>query len=385
MRILIFFGLTWLTVAQAKTVYLFDFDGTLVNDRGPTASWITPWVMKRIDKLHTVLQSSPKKPIPVELKDPAQIAYVNERFGLGHDPGKPLRWDLELPEALQISSEEFMKFQQLWGTREGMLRSLEPVLLNPDPLHPERERLILPGYFRLFDLTFLFYRSSQENHLLKFYKEAVERAKAWGPPYTWKGRAFELFAEAMARPETVQDVTVFTAGGQDPGDFYALFDQWKADGHIRNSTGIGGRRPTVLPLSSPESRVFGEELTEQKVTVLRQRFESLVRSAGEPHLIEGSGALAQAGHLLVTAEDIPGIFEALRQKELSLSGGRGADQVAMLLANCGSEEEVERAGKPRALLITKERSEQAVSAERVMSLVRPRRMSISCNQVNEVI
>lgn len=373
--------------ANAKIVRILDFDGSIVNDHGPTATWITPWVLKRVEELHTTLQQAPNESITVDIVDPEQIAYINQKHGKDFELNKPLRWSLQLPETLQISYDEYVRFQNEWAASEASIGGLKPVLLNADPLHPERERLILPGYYREFDSTFTYYRSSSsgENHLLPQFEEAEARAAALGAPATWKGQGFDYLVAGLSQSSTVQDVHVLTKRGQKAKEFYELFDKMKSKGLFRYSVSADGKRPDIIALSLPEARIHGRSTVEQKVNAVRNIFESTVRSAGSKHMelsVDSTGRSTsekKPGHVLLIVEDEPAIFDGFIEMALKLSGGISGDQVKIVLVNAGSDEDVRRSRFPyRTVVISAGRQVREALPEEIGAWTKQGRISFSC-------
>lgn len=334
---------------EAKVYGLFDFDGTIVRDRGEQATWITPWLLKRVEQLHSTAQRAPNKPLEILLTDTRHIAYYNARAGESHPLDQPLKVSLQMPEQLGVSYDEFIRLEPFLARGESILGGLRPVLLNPDPLFPERNLLIVPGYYRLFDSTFKYYREAasfrHKNYLRENFIQARARQKLSDPDKTWKGEAFELFAAFMAHPSTVGNAQIFTSRGHQPREYKELWEEMARAGEIKNARTVDGRYLTAHSLSQPEARIFGRALAERKVQVVKNVMSSLFYSSGERHEIQNSRGKAQV-HTLLIAEDEPSYVDTIAQYLLDVSGGYYADRVEIVLLNTGTDEEIAKARFP---------------------------------------
>lgn len=360
-------------VCTAKVVGLFDIDGTLNNDKGPSSSWRTPWLLKRIDHMHSLFQQSPNKPVEVELTEPEQISYYNQRFGTLHDLNTPVRVSITLPQQIAVSYDEYSKFQELWAKSETIAGALQPILLDYDPLRQNKERLIVPGYYRVFDLTFKYYRERSapgKNYLVQDYDQAKARANALGSPFEWKGRAFALFQAFMAHPETVMNAQRFTSRGHRSEEYWAWDDQMVSDGEIAFATSLDGKRPIVHSLSQPEARIYGQSLVEKKVQVVKGAAEALFRTTAPRHkeLAPDQDRAARGievdTHTVIVAEDEPSYVAAIADYMVNLSGSYFADRIKLVLFNTGSDEEILRSRFPwRWTVITGRGGRPATEAE----------------------
>jgi hypothetical protein len=334
----------------AKVVGLFDFDGTLTHDRGSGPGWVTPWILKRVEEMHTTYQQYADGPIDVTLTSQPQIEYYNSRNSTHAPINQPARVKLRMPEQILISYDEYYRYQLMFAKGEGYLGSLTPVLLDYDPMFPERELLIVPGYYRTFDLTFKYYREGTgarpSNYLNRDFRSALERTRRLGDGFSWKGKAFPLFQSLMASPETVQDVQIFTSRGQSSREHRAFWRSLASTGEIAHVRGPEGQWPIVHALGSPESRIYGRTLSEKKVDVVRNVLNSLYHSAGSKHLeLNKNGKIART-HTLIVAEDEPSYVDAIANYLFEMSGGYYADRVKVVLFNTGQDEEIPHARFP---------------------------------------
>lgn len=336
--------------AHGKIVGIFDVDGTLNRDKGPGAAWITPWLLKRVERLHSVAQQSPNGSVQVELSEPAQIEYYNNRYNTTHPTDLPVIVPISLPDILPISFDEFSQIEASIAKDEGVLGSLRPTLLKFDPVYPQRQLLVIPGYYRIFDLTFKYYREAanrSNNYLLRDLRNARKRVTLLGEAAVWKGPAFALFQAMMDSQDTVLNVNRFTSRGQSESDFWEADEDMVLNGEIKHSKGRDGRRPKNYLLSRPESRLFGKNLATEKLEVIKEILRSLYHSAGEKHFerIDNKDRMRMI-HTLIVAEDEPAYVEPIAEYFLNMSSGYYADQVKLVILHTGSDEQVKNASFP---------------------------------------
>jgi hypothetical protein len=343
-------------VAQAKIVALFDKDGTLNHDRGSDSAWVTHWLLKRVEGVYTVAQQVPNKKVVVRLTEPSHIEYFKSDIATSvlSETQNGLEVRLSLPDQLRVSFEEYQRIERglslATDNEASPLGDVRPFLLDFDPLYPTRERLVLPGYYRKFDATFKYYRAStggkSKNYILNDYEDAKNRLRIRGPGYTWKGRAFPLFKALMSKPSQIRNVHIFTSRGHRIGDYHAFFDKLEEDGEIAHAKSELGERPVIHSLNLPESRVYGTNLTEKKVTAVKHVLDALYQSAGdrheEPVNMEGQPVLTKM-HTIIVAEDDPAYLEAISSHMFNASGGYLSNQVKLVLFNSGTDEEVAKA------------------------------------------
>jgi len=340
--------LQWIPFAEAKVYGLFDFDGTIARDRGTGAAWITPWLLKRVQDVHSTIQQVPNQPIQLP-NSSSEVRVYLEAMGQADVPGS-LR--VVLPEQIGISYDEFRRLEPKLAQGNAILNGLHPVLLDHDPVFPNRPRLIIPGYYHVFDHTFKYYREStglkRKNYLLRDYESARARMKIRESGYSWKGEAFALFQAFMGNAETVSNAQVFTSRGHGSEDYLELWDRLAQDGEIQFSRTLQGTSLITHSFGRPDSRVFGRSLTEKKVKVVAARLESIYHSAADSqrHEIQDASGLSRYGHTLIVAEDDPTYVENIANFLLDASGNYFADKVELALLNTGTPEEVEAARFP---------------------------------------
>ncbi len=362
---------------NAKIVGLFDFDGTIVNDRGLGATWITPWILKKVETLHTTFQQSSDDSITIALSKPEHIAYYNDRNKVNLSETFPVNVKLRLPHQIHISFSEFHRFQTLWAKAEASIGSVVPVLLDFDPIFPDRERLIVPGYYRIFDLTFKYYRESTEsrsgNYLVHDLRRALERTTYYSATHTWRGIAYPLLQSLMSHPDSSKNVHIFTSRGQSAQEYRAFWRQLISAGEIPAHQSRNTQWPKLHALGRPESRIYGRTLTEKKVEVVRGVLNSLYASPSKKHLEpDGKGGLYLT-HTLLVAEDDPHYLEEIANYLKQMSGGYFANKVKVVLLNTGSDEEVAAARFPyRWTVFLPGRKARPASDEEIMNWLDPR-------------
>ncbi len=343
-------------VGHAKIVGLFDKDGTLNHDRGPDSAWVTHWLLKRVEGVYTVAQQVPNKKVSVRLTDPAHIEYFRQNVGttILSETSNGVEVRLSLPDQLRLSFEEYQRIEKSLSratdNEASPLGDVRPFLLDFDPVNPGRERLIVPGYYRKFDSTFKYYRAATgskiKNYILNDYEDAKNRLRFLGPDYTWKGRAFPLFKALMSEPSQIRNVHIFTSRGHRIADYHAFFDKLEEDGEIAYSKSELGEKPVIHSLNLPESRIYGTNLTEKKVTAVKHVLDALYQSAGDKHWepanMQGEPVETNM-HTIIVAEDDPAYLDAIAMHMFDASGGYLGNQVKLVLFNTGTDEEVAKA------------------------------------------
>lgn len=352
------FGLTvgHMPFAHAKIVALFDKDGTLNHDRGPDSAWVTHWLLKRVEGVYSVAQQVPNKKVSVRLTEPAHIEYFKQNIGttILSETSNGMEVRLSLPDQLRLSFEEYQRIEKSLShaidNEASPLGDVRPFLLDFDPVNPGRERLIVPGYYRKFDSTFKYYRASTggktKNYIINDYEDAKNRLRFLGPGYTWKGRAFPLFKALMSHPSQIRNVHIFTSRGHRIADYHAFFDRLQEDGEIAYSKSDLGEKPVIHSLNLPESRIYGTNLTEKKVTAVKHVLDALYQSAGDKHWepanMQGE-LVATKIHTIIVAEDDPAYLDAIAMHMFDASGGYLGNQVKLVLFNTGTDDEVSKA------------------------------------------
>lgn len=329
---------------EARTLYLLDFDGTITDDQSDLSSWRTPWILRRIDRLRSLLQPNPLR--------------------------------LDLPETIELSYREYRRLAPLLGKGDGQINSLAPATLDFDPLYPDRPTQIIPGYYAIDEnITFKYYRPSRRrsvSYLVTHLEEAVARAKLLNvqrsqmlgrklspsEQSTWKGRAFPLLQHALSKPETVADLVVATARWHADWEFHKFLKALQTAGEIQYTHGPsrGGIKahPRFHSLSEPESLQFGRHgLGPKKAEVLKAEAAQLLNSPADMHEelsqdpVEAAKGLKRKTHTMIVAEDDPRFVQAMRKTLEELSGELYySTHVKFVLLNAGTDEDVRQARWP---------------------------------------
>jgi hypothetical protein len=296
--------------SEAVYKYILDFDGSIVRDGELTDPWRTPWVLVKVNGVTTSAQLS--------------STVVNA------------------PRTIQVSFAEYTTHLNRWAKADQLLADLSPIELEEDPFL-ERPNVIIPGLYRVEpSQTFVYYRQSTErDNALEDYYAAKERLRSQGRDLNeFMGEAFPLLQKAMSRPETVGDVTIFTARDM---DLQPLIDLWADEGHIVHSVGMNKRGREVTPrvnrLQGMESILHGRNLIEGKVGTVKEaaRETSIGNSkktwdygAKNPELIE-------FGHTIIVVEDDPKNFMAVAEVMLELSAEYRLKETKYVLVNAASD------------------------------------------------
>lgn len=300
--------------SHARVVYLLDFDGTIVNDHGPQAAWRTPWILKRLDHIHTLIESNPQK--------------------------------LNLPEQIEVSFDEYRRLAPLLAKEEGLPGDFNPFLLDIEPLDPDRHRLILPGYYRVSpDITFTRYRPHPKalSYLLQDTKDAEKRTRLSQGELTWKGRAFPLLQQALSASDTVHNLVIHTARHHTDEEFSLWLAHLKKRRLIRHMESLSpSRRPRLISLNEPESLALGRSLSEKKGNVVVSVAQQMLISPEPTHIENGVSR-----HTLIVGEDDPRHVEMIRKNlEWLSSDHRFSHNIKFVFFHTGTDGEVRSARWP---------------------------------------
>jgi hypothetical protein len=309
-------------LASAKIRYVLDIDGTLVQDQGPTAGWVSYWTLKRIDQRHTSLQ-------PVPESDPQSNPFVDISFG------------------------DYRRFLYELGKDEGMLGGFEPRNLSFDPVYPDRNLRFVPGFYRVSnDLTYRRYRPNYEgglSYLLEDFHDAKLRQQLSRGKLKWQGPAFPLLVAGLSDPAEVDSVVFSTARYQTEEEIFAWLEEMKTDGLVKNVRGKNAAgepiRPRHHPLHGPDAILFGQKLLEKKIQVPADEATQLLNGISLPHseLVPDEYG-ARAGqtalyHTVITAEDDPMFVRAISRKLEGLSSDlHFSHRIKFVLFNVGGTE-----------------------------------------------
>lgn len=308
---------------NAKTVYLLDFDGTVVSDGESTSSWKTPWVLVRINKLHSA----------------SQLSYIDSR---------------NLPDTIEISYGEYLELAPLIGKDEGQVGSLIPVQMDSDAFL-KRPKTILPGLYRISpESTFRFYKTGPngENYLTKHLDEALFRAESRNySKKSWQGRAFPLLQAALSHPQSVGNVYHTTAREQSQEELNEFYSRLYELGLVKFAEGLDSRgrvsTPKIISLESPQSILFGRSLSNRKANLPLEMARQLLVTPDSKHKelsVREKDAIAgitKEMHTLIVGEDHPQYVRLIGQqmKELSADSHFRSD-IKFVLFNAGSDSDV---------------------------------------------
>ncbi|MCO5114187.1 MAG: hypothetical protein M9899_08425 [Bdellovibrionaceae bacterium] len=360
----------------AATVYVLDFDGTIVNDAGPRATWKTPWVLVRVNQLHSV----------------AQTAFLENQ-----------------PERIELSYAEYRGLLSRLAKGDGLLGDLTDVKLTPDPFL-RRPLTIRPGFYKVNpDITFEYYKTNSNpkgpSHLLSSYEQALVRAdKGLGRRDAWQGPAFTLLQKALSESSDQSRVIISTARDQKLTEFLHLFSQMEKDGHLKFAEPLSPESNKVIVRnleSLTEGLELGRSLSERKVQSVVETAQQLLISPLKPH-VEGTtqnlSYALEAKHTLIVAEDHPGYVAKIGQKLAELSREyRFKDAIRFVLLNAGVESDLvgarwanrwtvfeggfAREASPEEIRAwTKISKDQTVSTQDLLSHVRSQRSQRLCTK-----
>jgi hypothetical protein len=304
-------------LAFAKKRFVLDFDGTIVNDRGPDAGWKTYWTLKRIESLHSGMQ--------------------------------PLPQSAALPPTIDISYAEYRRLMPLLGKGEAQVGDLQTASLDKDPLYPQRPTNLIPGYYRVSnDISYRRFRPGLEgeNWLLSDLKDAVARQEQSRSRLKWRGPAFPLLT--AAQPD---ELVLFSARAHTDAEFAAFMDALLELKEIKSVTATNPLGQPVRArshfLNDAESIVFGRGLAEKKAKVPAEEAAQLLTGPFKKHIeLHPDEYRARNGetlemHLLVVAEDDPRYVAAVTPVLEQLSADLHYSQnIKFVLFNAGDAEEI---------------------------------------------
>ncbi len=316
--------------ADAKTLYILDFDGSVNNDHSDRPAWRTKWILFRVRDLRSLLQRTPE--------------------------------ELEIPETIDISYGEYVRLRPYLAKGEAVLGDLRPQPLDEDPVWKNHPKTIVPGYFYIDPHhSFKFYRPGRKgkNYLLKDYQDAKKRHELLPDSDGYWGPAFPLLKKALSAPETVGDLVILTARHHLRRELREFLAALQADGEVAHIVGpkrAGARdEPRLVSMHAPEALAYGRGNVAvrkaQAVIELVRHF--LETNDGSEHLeLSADPSAAARGehrpvHTVIVAEDTPANIEAIRKAVESLSSELGfQSRMKFVLLNTGREEVIQSSRWP---------------------------------------
>lgn len=193
-------------------MYLFDFDGTLVEHRqSRDGAFNSKVVIFRNDLRLNLLQTQPSG-----------------------------------PKTLVVTQQDLHKISEYLGSGEG-----RPGAVNRE-VELQSGLRIRPGeYYMRYPDSYEFFREAPvgQNYLLESFLEAEARS----PEGKWKGAMWDLFQELCSTELGAQKASIITARGHSRAEWAALFDYMQSKGYIKFKPDV--RR--VFNVSRPEFDRYG--------------------------------------------------------------------------------------------------------------------------------
>lgn len=294
-----------LEVMAQVEMSLFDFDGTLVENRQARDGTMNPPVILfRNDQRLNLIQS--------EATGPRQIF---------------------------ISQQDLHKISEFLGTGEG-----RPGAVNREVELADGTK-IKPGeyYIRLPD-SFQYFREGPpgQNFLLLSFRDAFEK----GARGAWKGPMWDIFAGLCETEKGAESVGIITARGHSRQEWDELFDYMKTKGLIRFKPNV--RR--VFSMSRSEfdrysggGGAFGRDqadMSVRKANLIDEMLTQLVRV----NLPDGEL------HSFMYADDEPAILERVAGVFRKIAFGSHTP-VRMTLANSGLKSQIRASALPEFAVI----------------------------------
>ena len=333
----IFLAALFLTLFSTSTanasIYLFlDFDGTLVADQGAYSTWRTPWILRLITKRRNMLQPDPTK-----------------------------QTDMDLPDRIEVSVDEYLENLSKWGKGDQKINSLIPIELKPDFVL-RRPTRIIPGYYTVEpEITFENYRPNSKplGNMVRDWMQAVERTRNLNEQapssknkHTWRGLAFPLFKKAMAKRETVENVTWASARWPADNEVKELLTGWREAGEINFDTGEHNELPRFDSLNAPTALLYerGNNLGALKAAAFNVWSAHRLSINVTPHMelaadpVLAKDKVSRPIDTMIVAEDDPRYVESLRRAMEARSGElHFAQRMKFVLLNATKDEAILKA------------------------------------------
>ncbi|MBN8555033.1 MAG: hypothetical protein J0L93_06270 [Deltaproteobacteria bacterium] len=312
---------------RAATIILSDLDGTLVKTEGHSP-FGTYYKLYRIDQRVSVLQ----KPI-------------------------------EGPEVLHISTGDFERYKNHLAKGQGHPGQLISARLK-DAIDPATKKEIsnfIPGDYEIRDpATFEFFKEGRENFLL----QTLERAyKADPSGKSWKGPFWDQMVKALSTAETAQGFGVLTARGHSKEEWKEFFDFLIKKKFIK----FHPNYDLIFSVGRPEFDKYNTEgnVSEKKRAILElisQRLRTV--PVLESPRLNSDGDRQVLSHFLIFAEDNQEFLEsAFREMDKHARNRQRASEIKFAIFNAGTDEEVQRTGRPRFSVINNSGLARRVTAE----------------------
>ena len=214
--------------SNAAIRYVFDFDGTIVNDHEENAAWRTDWILVRVDKRHSALQQNPAAPIKIK---------INGSLG-------PDEFYVQYPARLYVSYAEYkmMQSQLAKGDADfGNLDPEKPIQISPHPTLTDQPIWILPGLYRVEPaVTFERFQMIGENYEISPLMEDAmaadrreQQSKSRPNPLKVAGPGFEMFRNVVENPNNRHLISFNTARGFTKEQLDELFTYWVRTGRLK--------------------------------------------------------------------------------------------------------------------------------------------------------
>lgn len=313
--------------AQAQVeMYLFDFDGTLVEHRqSREGAFNSKVIIFRNDLRLNLLQTQPSG-----------------------------------PKNLIITQQDLHKISEYLGTPDGL-----PGAVNRE-VELQSGARVRPGeYYLRYPDSYEFFREAPtgQNYLLEAFMEAEARS----PEGRWKGAMWDLFQELCSTELGATKASIITARGHSRAEWAALFDYMQKQGHIKFKPDV--RR--VFNVSRPEFDRYGSggaakggdptDVAIRKAAVVEEILLSLSRVEAPP------GRL----HSVMVADDEVRNLERIASVFQKIAFGNHV-RVRMTLASLALKSEIRVSPRPEFAVIEPASSIfKSVPRENLFSLIRP--------------
>lgn len=238
--------------AQPIHLDIFDFDGTLVENRQVREGTFNPKVV---------------------------LYRIEQRLNL-------IQTEAQGPKSITITYQDLHKISEYLGAGEGQPGSVkrEVELSDGTRIRPGEYYLRLPDSFQFFREAPL---GSKRNYLL----ETMIEAEAKGPEGQWKGPLWQLFSELTQTKEGAERIAIITARGHSRTEWTEFLDYMVKKKHIKFKPSLD----RIYNVTRPEfdryngaGGAHGGELVDipaRKANLVREILNSLGRVDPGPGLL----------------------------------------------------------------------------------------------------
>lgn len=337
--------------AFAQRAFIFDWDGTVVEDRADLGgNHDTTYRLFRINYRGTTFQP--------DIVGPPEI-------DISHSD-----WEkLTTPTYDPIT--KYPKYPLILARGEGQLGSIASYTLSDG-------RVFVPGYYRIINPdTFVKYSESRtgENYFERSFAEAFEKTKRGDGRI--QGDAFEAFYKLVNNPETRRFVYIISARGH---SFEEIFEKLKNDRDVRglirsdvSDADLQALAKRHIMMMRPEYQHFDNDMShgsirKLKANVILEIATGLVNVNPSRYIdmLDSAGEKRSKGVEIVYYEDRYDYLETVVAEMRDLVHRRRF--LKFVVHNMGREADVLLSERPRSYVLTPYSSERFLTSEELLQM-----------------